>query len=54
MPLEVPPLVFGAAGGKIGYEVAVAVKPPSIGGGMNIGGQSGRWIEIIGLKSKWD
>ena len=42
------------AGGKIGYEVAVAVKPPSIGGGMNIGVQSGRWIEIIGLKSKWD
>jgi len=42
------------AGGKIGYEVAAAVKAPSIGGGMNIGGQSGLGIEIIGLKSKWD
>jgi len=39
---------------KIGYEVAAAVKAPSIGGGMNIGGQSGLGIEIIGLKSKWD
>jgi len=43
-----------AAGGKIGYEVVAAVKAPSIGGGMNIGRQSGLGIEIIGLKSKWD
>jgi len=42
------------AGGKIRYEVAAAVKAQSIGGGMNISGQSGLWIEIIGLKSKWD
>jgi len=42
------------AGGKIRYEVAAAVKAPSIGRGMNIGGQSGLGIEIIGLMSKWD
>jgi len=41
------------AGGKIAYEVASAVKAPSDGGPMSIGGQSGLGIEIIGLKSKW-
>ena len=42
------------AGGKTGFEVAAAVKAPTIGGGMNIRGQSELRIEIIGLKSKWD
>ncbi|KAI5854976.1 hypothetical protein BZA05DRAFT_393158 [Tricharina praecox] len=41
------------AGGKIAYEVAGAIKAPSDGGPMNIGGQSGLGIEIIGLASKW-
>ncbi|KAA8895690.1 hypothetical protein FN846DRAFT_995892 [Sphaerosporella brunnea] len=39
--------------GRVAFEVASAVKAECSGGGMNIGGQSGLGIEILGVESEW-